>query len=421
MTRYQMVAISVCLALNMLDGFDVLVMAFTASSVASEWGLDGAQLGILLSAGLFGMAGGSVFVAPQADKYGRRTLVLVCLTIISVGMLLSAWSTSFYQLAVLRVITGMGIGGMLASLNVVVFEYSSDKWRNFFVSFLQTGYPIGAVIGGSIAAYLIGVSGWRSVFLFGALASFLMLPLVYYRLPESLEFLAAKRPPGALKKINHLLTQIGQPELDELPAVSTNKFVQKVGFRALLSPEIARSTLLTWAGFFCVMFSFYFVLSWTPKLLVASGFSAKEGISAGVILNLGGIIGGLTMGYISSKIKLERLLAVYMVLTTIFMVVFGLYPGSLAVSLVLGVLIGLFLFGSMIGLYALVPRLYPASIRTTGMGWAIGIGRIGAILSPLIGGLMLDHGWQPGSLFVVFAVPFVLSMIAVSMIRPYQS
>ncbi|MFQ5964761.1 MAG: MFS transporter [Candidatus Scalinduaceae bacterium] len=417
MSSLQVIAISVCLVINMLDGFDVLVMAFTASHVSNEWGLSGSELGILLSAGLFGMAGGSLFLAPYADKYGRRTIALFCLIIISVSMFLSAMSQGMTQLAILRAITGVGIGGMLASLNVIVAEYASDKWRSLAVSFLQTGYPIGAAIGGSIAAFLIVQTGWRSVFVFGAVTSAIMIPIVIWRLPESMDYLLAKRPCNALKHVNDLLRRMGRDEIETLPEPVFKEKVVSSGFVSLFKDSIKLSTLLIWSSFFMVMFSFYFVLSWTPKLLVAAGLSAEQGISGGVLLNVGGIVGGLLLGYMSSRFNLQKLIGVYMLATAALMIIFGILTSSLTTALVISLFIGFFLFGSMIGLYALAPNLYTASIRTTGMGWAIGIGRIGAILSPFIAGVLLDAGWGTAILFIVFALPLTVSMITVNLIR----
>jgi len=411
LSRYQTQAIGICLMINMLDGFDVLVMAFTASSVAGEWNLPASQLGILLSASLFGMAAGSLFLAPLADRVGRRPLVLICLFVISVGMLLSAASQNAVQLALLRAITGVGIGGMLASLNVLVSEYSSDKWRSMAVSSLQSGYPIGAVLGGIVAAFLIGQYGWRSVFLLGSIASFLMIPLVVYRLPESFDFLLSKQPHNALEKVNNLRQLMGKEPVAHLPEKERMQTASGVG--SLFSSGHKNSTLLVWLSFFMVMFSFYFVLSWTPKLLVASGLSTEGGITAGVLINLGGVAGGLLLGYISSRMSLGKLLVFYMLATAIFMMVFGLFSSSMSLALGIGILIGFFLFGSMIGLYALVPNLYPAPIRATGMGWAIGIGRLGAILSPLLAGALLDLQWPVSTLFMIFSAPLLISLVAI--------
>lgn len=418
MSRMQIVAVAVCITLNMLDGFDVLVVAFTASAISADWGLSGAQLGVLLSAGLFGMAGGSLFVAPWADRFGRRAIILFCLGVITVGMFLSALAQDMTQLAALRVLTGLGIGGMLASIGVITAEYSSNKWRSTNVSLQTTGYPVGATIGGAIAAVLIAHYGWRSAFVFGAIASALMFPFVLRYLPESMDFLLARRPPGALERINDLLRRMGRAQIAELPApakVIEPQSQNLIG--GLFSGHMARSTLLIWSSFFLLMFSFYFVMSWTPRLLVSVGLSAQQGITGGVLLNLGGIFGGSLFAYLASRIALRRLTCIYLGMTAVFVILFGLLATALATAFVIALAIGIFLFGAMAGLYSLAPVLYPASVRTTGMGWAIGIGRIGAILSPMIAGLLVDAHWTTASLYVAFALPLLAAVVSVRLLR----
>lgn len=193
MRPFQWLAVAVCIVLNLIDGFDVLVMAFTASSVAAEWNLGGAEIGLLLSAGLFGMAAGSLFIAPWADRWGRRPLILACLALSGLGMLASALSQAAWQLALLRGLTGLGIGGILASSNVIASEYASRRWRGLAVSLQSTGYALGATLGGLLAVWLIGAWGWRSVFVFGAGLTLAVIPLVCLCLPESLDFLLARR------------------------------------------------------------------------------------------------------------------------------------------------------------------------------------------------------------------------------------
>ncbi|AGU52758.1 aromatic acid/H+ symporter, MFS-type [Variovorax paradoxus B4] len=417
MSRFQWSAITICIALIMLDGFDVLVMAFTAASVSAEWKLSGAQLGVLFSAGLFGMAAGSLFLAPLADRFGRQTVILLCLVVIALGMGLSALARSSTQLAALRALTGLGIGGMLASVGVITSEYASNKWRSTAVALQATGYPIGATIGGSIAAVLLESYGWRSVFLFGGIATALMIPLVLWRLPESVDFLVSRRPASALRKLNALLRQMKRPELAELPPLPPAGARSAATVASLFSASLARSTLLLWAAFFLLMFSFYFALSWTPKLLVSAGLSAREGITGGVLLNIGGIVGGSLFGLLVARLNLGRLTAASLTITALAMAVFGAATGHLGASFAIAFLIGGFIFGSMAGLYAFAPVIYPAAVRTTGMGWAIGIGRIGAILAPLIAGMLLDGGWQPPHLYYAYALPPIAATAAVLALR----
>ena len=418
MGRFQCLAIGICIVLNMIDGFDVLVMAFTAASVSAEWGLSGAQVGLLLSAGLFGMAAGSLFIAPWADRVGRRPLILFCLALSGVGMLLSALSQSPLQLALLRGLTGLGIGGILASSNVIASEYASKRWRGLAVSLQSTGYALGATLGGLLAVWLLGHWGWRSVFLFGGIVTVLVIPLVLLWLPESLDFLLERRPANALARVNRLADKLGQPALSQMPPPAQSVPGAARGFRQLLTPAMRRTTLVIWLLFFLVMFGFYFVMSWTPKLLVAAGLSAQQGITGGVLLSVGGILGAALIGGLSSRWPLSRVLAMFMLVTAGLLVLFVASGSSVTAALALGLLIGLFANGCVAGLYALSPVVYDASVRATGVGWGIGIGRIGAILSPTVAGVLLDGGWQPLHLYGVFASVFVLAAGCLLLLKP---
>ena len=155
MSRLQILTVGICLVINMMDGFDVLAISYAAPSIAAEWHMAPADLGILFSSGLAGMTLGSLILGPMADRYGRRPMILGCLIVISLGMILTAFSQNLWQMATLRLVTGLGIGGMLASINTLVAEYASHKRREFCISILQSGYPIGATIGGTISAFLI--------------------------------------------------------------------------------------------------------------------------------------------------------------------------------------------------------------------------------------------------------------------------
>ncbi len=416
MRPVQVLAVSICVVINMLDGFDVLVMAFTAPAVAAEWGLDPQALGILFSSGLVGMAAGSLFIAPLADRIGRRNIILLCLLIISCGMLASALTGSVLQLALTRVVTGLGIGGALASLTTITAEYSSEKRQGFAISLVQSGYPIGATIGGTVAAFLIVGYGWRSVFVFGAICSALMIPLVLKYLPESLEYLLLRRPDDALPKINKLLVRLDQPELDRLPEPPAQRD-QKSSVLSLVSAPLRGATLLLWCAFFMVMLSFYFVLSWTPTLLADAGLRVEQGISGAVLMNIGGVIGGITLGFLSARYLAHRLTALYMLLCAVSMVLFGVIGGELVVMLVVGFVIGFFVFGSMIGLYSIAPDIYATAVRNTGMGWAIGVGRLGAIIGPSAAGLLLARGWSGADCFLAFAIPMLVAMAAIMLLQ----
>lgn len=417
MSRFQWGAVAVCVLLNMLDGFDVLVMAFTGKAVSAEWGLSGAQLGLLLSAGLVGMAVGSMFVAPWADRIGRRPMVLGCLGVAAAGMMLSAASQAPWQLGALRALTGIGIGGILATSNVIAAEYASRRWRGLAVSLNSTGYALGATTGGLLAALLIGQFGWRSVFLVGGLATAAAVPLVWWRLPESLDYLVTRRPDGALERINALMRRMGHAALAALPDRAPTGTGVGAGYRELLTPRLRRTTLVLWGAFFCVMAGFHFVASWTPALLTEAGLSPTAGIAGGTVLNVGGIFGAALLGLLAARFSLRNVLAGYLVTTAVLLAVFIGSTSSLALAFSLAAVIGLFVNGSVAGLYALTPTLYEPAVRTTGVGTGLAIGRAGAILAPTLAGALLDGGWTPQHLYLLFGVVFVAAAAVLFQLR----
>jgi benzoate transport len=417
MTRFQWGAVAVCVLLNMLDGFDVLVMAFTGPSVSEEWDLSGSQLGLLLSAGLVGMAAGSMLVAPWADRFGRRPIVLGCLVVASAAMLLSSVSQSALQLGTLRVITGLGIGGILATSNVIAAEYASRRWRGLAVSLNSTGYALGATLGGLLAAVLIGNAGWRSVFLVGGIATGLAVPLVAWRLPESLDFLLVRRPARALERVNALAAKLGRPPLDSLPEPESAPQGVGAGYKELLSPRLRRNTLVLWVVFFGIMAGFYFVTSWTPTLLVEAGLSATSGIAGGTLLNVGGMFGAALVGLLAARFALRSVLVSFLVITAALLAVFIAATAWLALALALGVVVGLFVNGCVAGLYAITPSVYDPAIRTTGVGTGLAIGRVGAILAPSIAGTLLDVGVTPEQLYIGAGVLFVVTATVLLLLR----
>ncbi|WP_321867825.1 MFS transporter [Paraburkholderia tropica] len=411
MSRFQVVAVLVCILLNMLDGFDVLAVAFSASHLSSDWHLTGKEVGLLLSAGLFGMAGGSLFIAPLADRVGRRPLVIACLTIIACGMLVSAFAQNLTQLVTLRAITGIGIGGMLASIAVIASEYSSNKWRSGAISMQSAGYALGATLGGAASAYLLTHFGWRSVFVFGGVATALVLPLVLFCLPESLDFLVQRKPASSLGRVNAILKRMGHSAVTTLvaPVVTGHETQPSHG----IGGGSLKRTLCIWAAFFCVMAGFYFVMSWTPKLLVQAGLSAVQGITGGVLLNVGGMIGCTVFSVVAARFNVTRLLAAFLLLSAILIALFGIVLSTLNLALVVSVALGALISACVGGLYAITPRLYAPHVRATGVGWAIGMGRAGAIIAPFTVGTLLDSGWSVSGLYYLFSLPFVLAVLFV--------
>lgn len=418
MSAYQWVIVAVATFLNALDGYDVLAMAFTATSVTTEFGLSGTELGWLLSAGLFGMAVGSIALAPFADRFGRRRILLLSLALNALGLFLSATADTPGQLGAWRVVTGLGVGGILATVTVVTSEYANTKHRGMAISIFTAGYGVGATLGGMGATQLIPAFGWRSVFLVGGVLTLTALGLVVAFLPESVDYLRVRRPADAAAQLARIARRIGlagEVVLGAVPEAAT----QRNGLGRLLGRRYRTTSLLLWAAFFMVMFGFYFANSWTPKLLVESGMSEQQGIVGGLMLTMGGTLGSLVYGALTTRWNARRTLMVFTGLASITLVLFITTTSVPLLAFSSGVVVGMLINGCVAGLYTVSPQAYEPAIRTTGVGWSIGVGRAGAILAPITVGALLDAGWGPTQLYIGVAVVVLLAAVALLRLRPY--
>ena len=407
-----------CFALNMLDGFDVLAIAFTAPTISQEWQLTPYMLGIIFSAGLVGMTIGAAFIAPFTDVIGRRAMILLSLTAIAISMALTGMTTDAGQMIVMRIITGLGIGSILASLTSLVAEYTPARKRSLMVGFMQVGYPLGATAGGFAAVWLIELSGWPAVFYCGSLLSFAALVLTYLFLPESMEFLSSRQPRGALDRINRILARMDWPRLQAMPEAPP--VVVKPSVKQILTPEYRKWTLLLWTGFFMAFLTLYFLFSWVPKITVDAGLPIDRGIYIGTAQNFGAFLGGVTLGYLSDRFGVRPLIICFFTGGVIAMLAFGFAPPEVGLLLVLAFLIGFCVLGGFVGFYISAACLYHTEVRTTGVGWSIGAGRTGAIIGPYLGGVFINMGYPTSVNFIIFAVPLILACIAIYLMRAPQ-
>jgi benzoate transport len=415
MTRAQMAVVAITVALCALDGFDVLAISFASPGIAREWGIDRAALGVVLSMELIGMGIGSILLGGIADRGGRRRTVLGCLLVMSLGMALAATAGNLLTLSLWRVLTGLGIGGMLASLNAIAPEFSNLRRRDLSVSLMAIGYPLGAIIGGSIAAGLLARHDWRSVFEFGAVVSALMFPVVWVWVPESVVWLCRRQPAGALAQLNHSLTRLGYAPAAALPPPPER--ISRAGTAALFAPEYLSTTALATLAYALHILTFYFTLKWIPKIVVDMGFTPA--LAAGVLVwaNVGGATGGAVVGLLTQRLGLKPLTIAWLIASTVTVAVFGHAHAQLwQLSLVCAVA-GFCTNGSIIGLYAILARIYPTDARAAGTGFAIGIGRGGAILAPIVAGILFELGWALQAVALIMAFGSVLAAIAVALMR----
>ncbi|WP_236796265.1 MFS transporter [Amycolatopsis sp. GM8] len=410
MSRAQKGAVALCLVMNLIDGFDLLVTSFVGPAITREWGLSPSKVGVLLSGGLAGMAFGALFLAPLADRIGRRRLTLGCLALASLGMLAAAFSQDFGQLLACRVVTGAAVGAMAAGLPVLTSEYANNRRRGLAIALITTGYGLGSVIAGVTSSLLLGSLGWRSVFVFGSIATAILFVIGLRFLPESIDYLVARRPRQALARLNRILVSMGHPATDELPAATPRS--RKIALESLFRGGNAVRTVLLWVAFTAAQLMFYFASSWTPSLLLQAGMSSQQGISGGLLLSLGGVAGVVLLGVLASRVQPRRLTAAYFALGALVLVLFSVSLGTLAAALVVAVLVGLFLNGTVAGINVIVPGTYPAEARATALGLAVAVSRLGAVLAPVLAGFLLETGWAAGSMFRIFAIPGLIGALA---------
>lgn len=422
MSVYQWIIVAVAVFLNALDGYDVLAMAFTATSVTKEFGLSGTQLGWLLSTGLIGMAVGALIFGPFADRYGRRKMLVLSLTLNMLGLFLSAAAGSVVELGLWRVVTGLGIGGILATVTVIVSEYSNNRYRGMAISIYTAGYALGATLGGMGATQLIPAFGWRSVFLVGGVLTLVAIVVVVTVLPESVDWLRARRPADAQARVERIARRIGlrdDVQLGPAPAI-TDTNGRQGSLNTLLSRRYRTPSLLLWISFFLIMFGLYFANTWTPRLLVESGMSEQQGIIGGIMLTMGGTVGSVLYGVLTTKWDARTTLAVFTILSALTFIAFITTTSVPLLAFSSGVLVGILINGCIAGIYTIAPQTYEPGIRSTGVGWGIGIGRIGAILAPIAVGTLLDAGWTPVQLYIGVGIAVSLAAFAIWRLRPYE-
>ena len=400
MGRLQITAIALCVLLNALDGFDVLAISFASPGIAKEWGVDRAALGFVLSMELIGMAVGSVLLGNVADRIGRRPTIIGCLVVMAGGMGAATIAWNVASLSLIRLITGLGIGGMLACTNAMVAELANARARSLAVAIMAAGYPVGAILGGSVASYLLIAGDWRDIFLFGGIVTALFLPLSLWLLPESIGFLVQKRPQDALSKINRLLGRMGHAPATTLPPLDAA--APKPSFAALFAPGLARTTILLTLAYFCHIMTFYFILKWVPKIVVDMGYLPSSAGGVLVWANVGGLVGALLLSVLSWRIAVRPLVIITMIASTIMVTLFGQEQTTLAGLSLIAASAGFFTNAAVVGLYALIAQSFPTAVRAGGTGIVIGVGRGGAALGPILAGFL-------------FSLDFTLPLVAIVM------
>jgi MFS transporter, AAHS family, vanillate permease len=403
----SVVVVGLCFLLNMLDGADLLIMSFVAPVLAVEWQVSPERLGVVFSASLAGMAIGCLLVAPLADRFGRRAMILGALVVVAAAMMASGFVTTVPALIAMRLLVGVGVGTIGVSMTAMATEFAPEKHASFAAGVVQAGWPIGSIATALVAAQLIEGYGWQALLAGIGAASVALLAVVALTLPESVAFLLGRQPPRALERVNAILPRLGRAALLALPPRSARARTFNVA--ELFRAERRRASVLLFVAVTFGYFVLYFVISWIPTLAIEAGLALEDGIYAGATYNAGAFVGTALVAWLAIGFRLNRVIALFFALAVVAMLVFGNVRMPVALTLAAAAAVGVTVQGAFNGFWALAARLYPAEIRGTGIGWALGVGRIGAVLGPIVGGVLVGAGVSVGGIFALYTLPAIVA------------
>ena len=416
MSLLQIFIIAITVGLNAMDGIDVLSIALAMPDIAEQWQLSDWIVGFLLNMELIGMGIGSMALGWVSDATGRRKTIIGCLIMMAVGMFMVARSGGAVELSIWRIITGLGIGGLLAAITAITAEFSNLKNRALCISIMAIGYPIGGIFQSKIAGWLLHTYGdWQLIFYFGAAVTCFFIPLFYFVVPESVHWLVRKQPEGALDKVNKTLKRIGHGAIAVLPEVTTE--VRKKSYSDLFSPSLIRITTIITVAYFLQISTYYFILKWVPKVIVNFGMGdSSVGAEMLMYANIGGMLGGIVLGLLTLRFSVKLLTIGTLAFSAVFITILG-NATDLSFFAVFAALSGFFGNAGIIGMYALFPPAFPTHVRASGTGFVIGIGRGGAYLGPVIVGLMFNQGLSLPTVTMLISIGALIGAIVLVFLK----
>jgi AAHS family 4-hydroxybenzoate transporter-like MFS transporter len=409
---FQLVVIALCAAVVFIDGFDTQAIAYVAPSIAKEWKLAPGALGPVFGAGLFGLMVGALILGPVADRIGRKPVIIVSVLAFGLFSLLTVTADSLTSLFMWRFLTGIGLGGAMPNAIALTAEYCPQRRRAALVMVMFIGFSLGSAIGGFLATVLVPRFGWVGVFWVGGLVPLVLAPLLLARLPESIRLLALHG--GADHRIRALLARIdADPTLDDADRfVVAEEARGGVPVAHLFRDGRALATILLWIMFFMSLLDLYFLINWLPTVINASGVEVGTAVLISTMFQVGGIVGTLALAPLLDRGKPFAVLAFAYAAAALLIVVIGRLGGAILPLTAAIFAAGFCLTGAQIGANALTAVFYPTYIRSTGIGWALGIGRIGSIVGPIVAGVLLALRWPTPDIFLLGALPAVIGAAA---------
>jgi AAHS family 4-hydroxybenzoate transporter-like MFS transporter len=409
--RFQIGVLLICAAVLFVDGFDTQAIGYVAPAIAQDWKLARGALGPVFSAGLFGLMIGALVLGPVADRIGRRRIIIVCTAAFGIGTLATIFASDVSSLLAIRFLTGLGLGGAMPNAVALTSEFSPQRRRATMIMMMFCGFSIGAAIGGLLAAALIPAFGWRAVFIVGGVAPLLLVPYLVVRLPESVRFLALSG--RANDGVAALLAQIA-PSV-RYPA-GTRFVVHEIKLPGIPVVHLfdggrAWVTLALWTLFFMSLLDLFLLSNWLPTVLNDLGASVSVAAVVGSMLQVGGVIGAFALGRFIDRFSFRALALTYFA-AAIAVAAIGFSGHSIPLAAIAIFCAGFCIVGGQGACNALSATSYPTTIRSTGVGWALGIGRVGSIVGPLVGGIMLTRQISHELVFVAAAVPALCACLA---------
>lgn len=397
-----------------LDGYHIQSMALIVPELSAQWAVKSSGFSMVLASALFGIAIGGAFLAPLGDRFGRRILLIVSMVFLGLASIGTSFATNTLQLLIWRFLTGLALGASLTNATALTSEYLPGKRRAALVTLMFSGVSIGAFTSGFVAPVIIENFGWKGMFTIGGAIPLLLSIVLAAAIPESIKLLLASRPKDP--RIAKILARLA-PGIDPLTVYAKKQEIHKQSVAELMNKTYRKGTLLLWMVFVFNMFVLYLLVNWLPTLLTAQGWSASQAPKGAVMIQAGGVVGGLILSWCVDKGKtVGAMLAAYVV-TAAALGLFTILPSSGPSWWVLLIMVGCGVSGSQFVLNALSAIYYPPLIRATGIGWAAGIGRIGAVLSPMIGGWIIKMQVAPFAVLGMLVVPVAVCAIGVMMFR----
>lgn len=410
LNRFHFSVIFLCSLLLIFDGYDLFIYGVVLPVLMDEWGLTPVQAGTLGSYALFGMMFGAFIFGPLADRIGRKKGVIICFVLFSLATLLNGFATNATQFGIFRFLAGLGCGGLMPNAVALMNEYAPRRARGTLVALMFSGYSLGGVLAAGVGIYVLPRFGWEYMF-FVAAIPLLLVPLLIWKLPESIGFLLRQdkdqEARAMLTQLNPSFQLTAQDELIKTPVKSAS-----VPVLDLFKEGRVIGTLMIWLAFFCCLLMVYALGSWLPKLMANAGFSLGSSLSFLLALNFGGMFGAIIGGWLGDRFGLPRVMAWFFVASAISISLLG-FNSPMFVLYTLIVIAGATTIGTQILLYANTAQFYPLSMRSTGLGWASGIGRTGAIAGPFLGGTLMAMALPLKMNFFAFAIPGVIATLAI--------